>query len=69
MMFTLTALLDGYPGEVVSFDTEDSLAATIEGTMIILDKAYVDKQGPWAKGEITLRDEDGNVLHRMDAKV
>jgi hypothetical protein len=42
--------------------------ATMDAIGVILDNAYADKKGPWAKGAITLTNPNGEVIHTMDAK-
>ena len=66
-MYRLEAVLDDRIETIhirAGFDDE----ATMEAIHAIMDEAYEDKTGPWAKGAITLTDPDGNVLHTMDAK-
>lgn len=66
-MYRLEAVLDDRIETIrirARFDDE----ATMEAIHAIMDEAYEDKTGPWAKGAITLTDPDGNVLHTMDAK-
>ena len=65
--YVLTATLGSVSEEVVLTDVDEE-SATFEAINLIMDKAYADKQGPWAKGAITLVDPAGNVLQSMDAK-
>ena len=66
-MYQITAMLNS-TGEDYLFEAESDDQATMTAIGIIMDNAYADKTGPWAKGAITLTDPDGNVLHTMDAK-
>lgn len=43
-----------------------TLTATLDGTMIVIDRAYRDPV--WARGRIELTDADGNVVQTMEAK-
>ena len=46
----------------------DNMDATFQAIAHIMDAAYKDQDGPWAKGQIFLEDQNGRVLHSMDAK-
>lgn len=67
MSYTLTAELDTTIAEVLlSAESDDE--ATMDAIGVIMDNAYTDKNGVWAKGAITLTDPAGNVIHTMEAK-
>lgn len=65
--YTLTAIL-GKSAKAVSFEQDNDKYAMLESVGKILRLASEDPTGPWAKGEIILRDEDGNTVAGMDAK-
>jgi hypothetical protein len=67
-MYQLTATIDSTNDEAYVFEASSDEEATITAIDYIMDTAYADKNGPWAKGAITLTDPDGNVLRTMDAK-
>ena len=67
-MYQLTATLDSNTDEAYLFEALSDDEATMTAIGYIMDMAYADKGGPWAKGAITLTDPDGNVLHTMGAK-
>lgn len=65
--YTLTAELNG-DTRTVKIEAFDDTSATIEAITVIMDTAYEDKEGPWAKGAIELIDPQGEILHSMEAK-
>ena len=67
-MYQLTATIDSTNDEAYVFEASSDEESTITAIDYIMDTAYADKNGPWAKGAITLTDPDGNVLRTMDAK-
>jgi len=67
MSYRLEANLGTTIAEVI-LSAENDEEATMDAIGVIMDNAYADKQGVWAKGAITLIDPDGNVIHTMDAK-
>jgi hypothetical protein len=67
-MYQLTATIDSNNDEAYVFEASSDEEATMTAIGYIMDTAYADKNGPWAKGAITLTDPDGNVLRTMDAK-
>ena len=52
--------------DTVSFDAVDSMDATMQAISVVLNAATEDVV--WARGEVTLVDGNGRVLHRMEAK-
>lgn len=54
--------------EYTRIDADNDLDATMQGIAIVLDRAYSDKEGLWATGEITLRAPDGLIIQHMPAK-
>lgn len=42
--------------------------ATLEAIGVIMDLAYKDKEGAWAKGAITLTAPNGEVIREMAEK-
>ncbi len=67
-MYQLTATIDSNNDEAYVFEASSDDEATMTAIGYIMDTAYADKTGPWAKGAITLADPEGNVIHTMDAK-
>ena len=67
-MYQLVATLDNNNDEAYLFEASSDEEATITAIGVIMDNAYADKQGPWARGAITLTDPEGNVIQTMDAK-
>jgi hypothetical protein len=67
-MYQLTATIDSNNDEAYLFEASADDEATMTAIGYIMDMAYADKQGPWAKGAITLIDPNGNVIHTMSAK-
>jgi len=68
MKYTLTATLKGQ-SEKHTIETNDEMAAGLEAINYVMTKAFDDKTGLWAKGRITLQDEDGNdVVDPMEEK-
>jgi len=63
--FTLTATL-GDRTRTHRWESADDASATLDGTMIVMDRAYRDPV--WARGRIELTDADGNVVQTMEAK-
>jgi hypothetical protein len=66
-MYRLEAALDTTIAEVI-LDAESDEEATMDAIGVIMDNAYADKQGVWAKGAITLIAPSGNIIHTMAAK-
>jgi hypothetical protein len=66
-MYRLEAELGTTIAEVI-LDAVSDEEATMDAIGVIMDNAYSDKQGVWAKGAITLIDPNGNVIHTMSAK-
>lgn len=66
-MYRLEATLDTTIAEVI-LDAVSDDEATMDAIGVIMDNAYADKNGPWAKGAISLIDPNGNVIHTMDPK-
>ena len=64
--YTVQAQLGIRTGAVI-FSAYDDTSATIQAIDIIMDHATWSDV--WARGSITLRDSEGNVLRSMDAKV
>ena len=67
-MYQLTARIDSNNDQAYLFEASSDDEATITAVNYIMDTAYSDKKGPWAKGAITLTDPNGNVIHSMAAK-
>ena len=53
---------------LTSITADDDASAMMQAIPYIMDEAYNDKLGPWAKGLIALRDEEGYIIETMDAK-
>lgn len=51
---------------LVRIEAVDSMDATMQAISVVLDSAMHDQV--WARGEVTLVDGNGRVLHRMEAK-
>jgi len=66
-MYVLSATQDEFT-EYTRIDADNDLDATMQGIAIVLDRAYSDKEGLWATGEITLRAPDGLIIQHMPAK-
>lgn len=64
--YTVQAQLGIRTGAVI-FSADGLVDATMQAIDIIMDHATWSDV--WAKGSITLRDPDGNVIQTMDAKV
>jgi len=68
-----TYKLTAQHGEDVAIETfleEDDTEATFTAIWKILDRAHAGQDAKtWAKGRITLCDEDGNVIRVMEEKV
>jgi hypothetical protein len=64
--YTLTAKLGTQVREHL-IDGSDQTDATMSAIVYILNQSTDDQV--WAKGEISLTDADGNLLHHMDPKV
>ncbi len=67
-MYQLTATLGSGRDVAYVFEASSDEEATMAAVGVVMDNAYADKSGPWAKGAITLIDPTGNVLHTMAAK-
>lgn len=67
MTYTLTAIL-GKTAQAVSFEADHDNDAMMSAIAKIMNLAYENPTGPWGKGEIILRDEDGRVVETMPAK-
>lgn len=65
--YVLTATKDGHTNAHV-IKADSTLTATVEAIAYILDKAYDDKTGSWATGNIKLIDPNGTVIQEMEAK-
>lgn len=65
--YTLTAELAGNK-DTVPIEAPDDFEAQMEAIKFILDTAYEDKEGPWAKGSIQLLDPQGELINSMEAK-
>jgi hypothetical protein len=46
----------------------DDASAMMEAIPYIMDKAHKQRKGPWALGNIKLKDDHGNLVADMDAK-
>ena len=66
-MYRLEAALDTTIAEVI-LDAESDDEAIMDAIGVIMDNAYSDKRGVWAKGAITLIAPNGSVIHTMAAK-
>jgi hypothetical protein len=67
-MYQLTATLDSNNDEAYLFTADSDDEATMTAIGYIMDTAYADKNGPWAKGAIALTEPNGNVIHTTSAK-
>ncbi len=67
-MYQLTAQINSNDDVAYLFEASSDDEATITAVNYIMDTAYADKAGPWAKGRIELRDSNGNIIRTMDAK-
>ena len=69
MRYELTAVLPKTL-EVSEYQIEaaDDSVAMFQAIDLIMDMAYQYKNGPWAKGSITLRDAHGAIVAEMPAK-
>ena len=65
--YVLTATLNGKTNAKI-FQAEDTLEATVEAIHYILGRAYDDKAGPWAVGNIRLYDPRGQMIQEMEKK-
>jgi hypothetical protein len=65
--YQLTATLDDKT-VLTSFIADDDADAMMEAIYYIMDEAYNDKLGPWAKGRIELTDPNGDTINTMEAK-
>ena len=65
--YTLTAELHG-DIRTVTIEAPNDTQATMEAITVIMDTAYEDKKGPWAKGAIALVDSKGELIQSMEAK-
>lgn len=66
MTYTLTAELDGKI-EATPIEAPDNTSAMFEAIFKILNRAHENPKGAWAKGEIKLTDEAGNLVQSMEA--
>jgi hypothetical protein len=55
-------------GDSLTFLAVDSMDATIDAIGVVLNRAFDDKGGLWARGEITLFGPDNDILQVMPAK-
>jgi hypothetical protein len=53
---------------LTSITAHDDASAMMDAIPYIMDKAHKDQLGPWAKGLIALRDEEGYIIETMEAK-
>ena len=67
-MYQLTAQINSNDDVAYLFEASSDDEATITAVNYIMDTAYADKKGPWAKGAITLTDPNGNVIRSMAAR-
>jgi hypothetical protein len=51
-----------------TFQAAGDDAAAMDSIFFIMDEAYRQKSGPWAKGQIQLTNSRGKVLQQMGAK-
>jgi hypothetical protein len=65
--YQLTATLDDKT-LLVSITAHDDAEAMGEAIPYIMDEAYNDKLGPWAKGLIELTNHTGDIVAEMGAK-
>lgn len=65
--YTLTATLNRNTNRKTIW-ARDEEVATFEAIAHILDQAYKNKEGAWAKGYIKLVDSEGNLIREMEAK-
>jgi hypothetical protein len=65
--YQLTATLDDKT-LLVSITAHDDAEAMGEAIPYIMDEAYNDKLGPWAKGLIELTNPEGDIINTMEAK-
>lgn len=65
MNYTVTAKLNGSTSRI-GFSASNDSEATFEAINLILTKAISSKV--WAKGHITLRNSEGEIIHEMGAK-
>jgi hypothetical protein len=75
--YRLTATLNGRTDEEYVYTDDDypnldeGLKATIGAVAIVMSRSSDDddpRRDLWAKGQVVLWDEQGNVMHRMEAK-
>jgi hypothetical protein len=67
MMYTLKAELNKFH-ESIKIVADNNSDAHWKSMKFILDNAYTDKEGVWAKGKIVLSDASGNVVNDMKQK-
>ena len=67
-MYQLTAQMNNNDDVAYLFEASSDDEASMIAVGYIMDTAYADKAGPWAKGRIELRDPNGNIIRTMDAK-
>lgn len=65
--YTLTASL-GEDFRISPIFADNDTEATLTAIGEIMDKAYQNKQSPWALGEIKLLSPSGELLREMPAK-
>jgi hypothetical protein len=65
--YTLTATLNRNTNRK-TIHAKDESWAMMEAVTHIMEKAYKNQTGAWAKGHIKLVDSDGNLVAEMEAK-
>ena len=65
--YTLTATLNRNTNRKAIWAKDES-SAMMEAITYIMDKAYKNQTGSWAKGAIKLVDSEGNLVAEMGAK-
>jgi len=68
MLYTLTAVAETGK-HTARIDAANDDDASIQAIAIIMKRAYGRLDSPWAIGQIDLRDELGDLVYRMPAKV
>ena len=67
MIYTLTASRNGKT-QTRKITADSDEWATLDAIDIIMDLAYANKEGAWAKGEITLTAPNGEIIRQMEEK-
>jgi hypothetical protein len=69
MKYILTATLPEQV-ETMVLDEDNDQNAVFHAIHTVMTKAFAERTGPWAMGEVTLTDEQGNSIMRpMPAKI